>query len=78
MRNDIVDELEFPFAMNQAERMSPLWTKIREEVEKKLAALRIKNDDETLTEAQTAALRGQIKFAKYLLGLGDDPTPIDE
>lgn len=78
MRNNTVDDLEFPFAMNQAERMSPLWSKLSEEIEKKLAALRIKNDDETLTEAQTAALRGQIKFAKYLLGLGDDPTPLDQ
>lgn len=78
MRNDVVDDLEFPFALNQAERKGPLWAKISEEVEKKLAQLRIKNDDETLTEAQTAALRGQIKFAKYLLGLGDDPTPLDQ
>lgn len=75
MRDDENIELGLPFAMNQAERMSPLWIKISTELEKRLASLRIKNDNETLSERETAALRGQIKFCKAALGLGDDMSP---
>lgn len=78
MSNNDNKELELPFELNNAERISPLWIKISTELEKKLAGLRIKNDNETLTERETAALRGQIKSLKVILGLGDEPPPLDE
>ncbi len=77
MRDDDNTELGLPFELNQAERLSPLWIKISTELEKKLAALRIKNDNETLSERETAALRGQIRCYVAILRLGDDMLPTD-
>lgn len=75
-RDDENNELGPSFELTHAERISPLWIKISAELEKKLQNLRIKNDNETLTEAQTAALRGQIKSLKSFLGLGDEMPPL--
>ena len=77
MRTDENTELDLPFELTYAERISPLWIKISTELEKKLAALRIKNDNETLSERETAALRGQIKSYKSFLGLGNEMPPLD-
>lgn len=39
-----------------------------------LESLRKKNDNPELSPEQTAALRGEIRFAKRLLGLADEPA----
>lgn len=78
MSNRENKELGLPFEMTVAERMSPLWIKISTELEKKLAELRIKNDNETLSERETAALRGQIRSLKAILGLGDELPPVED
>lgn len=78
MSNEENKELDLPFELNLAERISPLWIKISTQLEKRLAELRTKNDNETLSEGETAALRGQIKFCKAVIGLGNEPPPLDE
>lgn len=70
-------EFELPFVLTDGERISPLWIKIRTELEEKLNNLRSKNDNENLTERETAALRGRINCYKSILGLGNDTPPID-
>jgi hypothetical protein len=67
---------EPPFVLTEHERTSPLWAKIQGELEKKLAILRVRNDDPTLTESETAALRGQIKSYKTIIKLGEEPREL--
>ena len=69
-------ELDLPFELNHAEKLSALWIKIKTELEARLATARMKNDNPNLTEAQTAALRGRIQCLKSILGLGDEPEPL--
>lgn len=78
MSNDANKELGLPFELTHIERISPLWIKISTEIEKKIVSLRTKNDNDTLSERETAALRGQIKSLKFMLGLGDEMPPLDE
>jgi hypothetical protein len=77
MRTDENTELDLPLELTYAERISPLWIKISTEIEKKLAALRIKNDNDTLSEGETAVLRGQIRSYKAILGLGNEMPPLE-
>lgn len=60
------------FTLTRDDRATGLWTRLRGHLEEKLATARVKNDDETLTEQQTAALRGRINCLKALLALGTD------
>ena len=48
---------------------SPDWHRVRKWAEAELERLRIKNDAVGLTEIETAALRGEIRATKKLLGL---------
>lgn len=48
---------------------SPDWHRVRKWAEAELERLRIKNDAVGLTEIETAALRGEIRGIKKLLGL---------
>jgi hypothetical protein len=70
-------ELDMPFELNAAERMSPLWIKLSTEMEKRLNTLRSKNDNPNLSEAQTAAIRGTIRCYKTILGFGDEMPPTE-
>lgn len=70
-------ELDLPFELSTAEKHSALWIKIKTELEARLETARIKNDNETLPERETAALRGRIKCLKSILGLGDEPEPLE-
>lgn len=71
-------EFEPPFELTHAERISPLWTRLSAEIERKLNAARIKNDNPSLSDGETAALRGEIKCYKSILALGSVPPPNDE
>lgn len=48
---------------------SPDWHRVRKWAEAELERLRIKNDAVGLSEIDTAALRGEIRAVKKLLGL---------
>lgn len=48
---------------------SPDWHRVRKWAEAELAKLRIKNDAVGLTLEETAALRGEIRALKRLIGL---------
>ena len=61
------------FRLTDSERHHPLWVKLAAHFAARLHDLRGKNDDPNLTEAQTAALRGQINCLKGLIILGNDP-----
>ena len=56
------------------DRQSPTWKRLRAHIETQIAALREKNDSESLTPEKTAALRGEIKALKKLLAL-ENPAP---
>lgn len=63
------------FYLTHDDRTSPVWHRLRERLEKKLAELREKNDDPNLTDVETATLRGHIECLKAVKALGDTPPP---
>ncbi len=60
------------FALTEHEKASSLWRRLQAHLNDMLATARVRNDNETLSEQQTAALRGQIRCLKTLLALADD------
>jgi len=55
---------------------SPTWIFVKDWAEKELEKLRIKNDSITLSETQTAVVRGQIKRLKAVIDLPNEETGI--
>lgn len=64
-----------PF-LNDAERNSPLWRKIKAYCEERLSTARHRNDS-NLDDRRTANLRGRIAELKHLATL-DQPAPQTE
>lgn len=59
------------FELTEGEKASALWLRLKGHLTEMLATARLQNDNETLTEQQTATVRGRIKCLKALLALGD-------
>jgi len=57
------------FKLLAHERDSALWVRLREHYQDRLNTLRKLNDSDSLTEPETARLRGRIKEIKYFLWL---------
>ena len=64
------------FRLTDGERHHPLWAKLSAHFAAHLHDLRGKNDDPNLTEAQTAAFRGQIACLKWVIALGNEPPQL--
>jgi len=60
--------------LDQHELQSSVWINLREHLEQRLAERRAYNDGETLTEKETAVVRGEIKEIKRLLREGHPDT----
>lgn len=60
-----------PFKLTSHERINPLWRRIEQHLEDRLAVLRAKNDSD-LDPNETARLRGRILEIKSLLDIGQD------
>lgn len=65
---------EFNFKLTAAERASPLWNRVRAQLESRLASQRRKNDLPQGAD-ETALLRGEISCLKSILDFGVDPPP---
>ena len=65
------------FDLTAHDKASSLWLRLRAHLEDRLAATRARNDA-TLTEQDTATLRGEIRCLKQLMRLGDDPPMTGE
>ena len=61
-----------PFILTEADKAQNLWLRLRAHFEERLAVMRARNDDATLTEQATAAIRGEIGCLKKLIALGND------
>lgn len=48
---------------------NPVWYRVREWAEQEIARVRVKNDALGLSPDETAALRGEIRALKKLIGL---------
>ena len=72
----MIEDLE-AFELTQGEKMHPLWVRLKTHFENELHRLRARNDS-TLSELETAALRGHIKFLKAAIRLGEDRPPTGE
>lgn len=48
---------------------NPVWYRVREWAEQEIARIRVKNDALGLSPDETAALRGEIRALKKLIGL---------
>lgn len=57
--------------LNESEKQSPIWLKIREYLKEELNDLRQKNDSEfgNISEIETAKIRGAISCIKDLLDI---------
>ena len=61
--------------LTEQDLRDPLWLRLQEHFEERLANHRARNDHD-MTPEKTARLRGQIAEAKYLLALASqDPAP---
>lgn len=67
-----------PFSLTDGERISPLWSKLKDRFETMLQTRRAKNDNPKLTEAETAALRGEIKLLNAIIALGKASPILDD
>jgi hypothetical protein len=67
-----IEEDRFLFNLDLHEVNSPLWIKLREQLEWELKRLRELNDDGNLDQIDTAILRGRIKQLKIFLTFGND------
>jgi len=54
---------------------SQTWVRLEELLTGELGRLRSMNDDPSLTDIQTATLRGRIKQLKLILAMGDETPP---
>lgn len=62
------------FHLSENDKSTALWLRLKAHMEGRLAAARVRNDG-ALTEAETAALRGEIRALKALIRL-DAVRPI--
>jgi hypothetical protein len=60
------------FRLDDGERAHPLWQRLKAHWTAQLADLRVRNDRATLTEPETAALRGRIACLRGILDLDKD------
>lgn len=65
------------FELTEGEKHHPLWQRLKAHFESQLATLRARNDG-ALSEIETAAVRGHIKFCKAAIRLGDDQPQTGE
>jgi hypothetical protein len=65
------------FHLTREERASPLWARVREILEERIAKHRLANDSDRPPE-ETAKLRGRIAELKDLLKLEKDPPQAPE
>jgi len=61
------------FKLSEQDKHSSLWVRLEAQLIERLDRARRKNDDPKLTEARTAALRGEIECLKGLIALGKSP-----
>lgn len=66
-----------PKLLDQIDRSSVTWRKIKTHLEQRLHELRVKNDND-LDPISTARVRGAIKFVTDLLAQGETPAPAPE
>lgn len=62
--------------LTEAERTSPAWLSMKAKFQARLEKLRLRNDDPTLTEMETATLRGRIQCLKEVLSLDKVPPRV--
>lgn len=60
------------FELTADDKAQSLWRRLKAHFEDQLAAARMRNDDPGLSDADTAAIRGEIKTLKAHIRLGDD------
>jgi hypothetical protein len=71
-----VSDVTEPFTLSENDKHHPLWLRLKAHFEERLAAARRRNDHH-LSEPETALVRGEIKFLKATISLGDELPPQD-
>jgi hypothetical protein len=64
------------FQLSETDKASGLWLRLKEHFEERIAAARQRNDN-IQSDADTAALRGEIRALKRLVRLGEDRPFLD-
>lgn len=65
------------FQLTPSDKASQVWHRLKIELDRRLSHARLRND-QPLPEADTAALRGEIRTLKNLIALGEDRPPVIE
>lgn len=63
--------------LSAQDRASPLWARLEKHFAQRLTEARAQNDSPELSEAKTAALRGEIRVWKGLIELGAEPPKFE-
>lgn len=64
------------FALTSADRLNPLWLRLKEHLENQLREAQAKLEGDQ-SETQTAHWRGRIKVLRGFIALGNDEPPFD-
>lgn len=67
--------MKLPFQLSDADRAGSLWPRLCARWEERIDQLHIELENEKNTEAETAALRGQIKALRQQLALNKELPP---
>lgn len=65
---------EMPFRLTDSERASPLWHRLTERFEKRIATLHVQLEQD-IPESETAAIRGHIRALREQLALNKELLP---
>lgn len=55
--------------LSTEDRKSDLWRRLKEHFEERVSTFRVTNEDQSLNEKDTAAIRARIAELKYLLSI---------
>lgn len=61
------------FVLNEFERNSPLWRRLKDHMTRERDKLRVQNDSPSLDDRATATLRGRIRALNELIALDAAP-----
>lgn len=74
----IEDEPVAALLLTESDKLSSVWIKVSAHLDDQLRIARIKNDNEKLTEIQTAIIRGRIQTLKSIQALGNASPVISD
>lgn len=70
----ITPDIREPFALSEGDKRNPVWLRLQEELKARRQELSTKLE-QPQPEIDTAIIRGQLRFCKEMLRLGETELP---